>query len=176
MHAARRGTNHTRGRLRISDADLLQVPGRRFLAVHLPHFPTDRLRRLNRGLPPEQPLATWATAGNARQLCAVDQAAVAIGLHAGQALADAQAMSPGLQLAPADPEGDAEALYDLALWARRYTPLSAVDAPQGLLLDVTGCAHLLGGEPALLGDILARLHRAGIAGRGAISGGAMASS
>jgi protein ImuB len=103
-------------------------------------------------------------------LVAVDQAAAALGLRPGQALADAQAIAPDLLLRPADPDGDARALHALALWARRYTPLVATDPPEGLLLDITGCAHLLGGEPALLRDALERLRRAGLgARRGALS-------
>ncbi|SDE42049.1 Y-family DNA polymerase [Belnapia rosea] len=142
----------------------------RFLALHLPSFATDRLRRAAPALPPNRPLATWAGFGTRRLLVAVDAAAASAGLRPGQALADAQAIAPDLTLQPADPAGDAQALQALALWARRYTPLTAVDSPDGLLLDITGCAHLLGDEDTLLRDALARLGRAGIAARGAIAG------
>ena len=148
---------------------------RRFLALHLPELATDRIRRAEPGLPADRPLATWAPSGNRRVLLAVDQAAAAAGLRPGQALADAQASAPDLVLRPADPDGDAQALHALALWARRYTPLTATDPPDGLLLDITGCAHLLGGEQALLRDALARLQRAGIATRGAVAGAAATS-
>jgi protein ImuB len=147
----------------------------RFLALHLPCLATDRLRRIFKDLPAGQPLATWTTTGNRRLLAAVDQAAVAQGLHAGQQLADAQAIFPALMLLPAEPVADAAALHALALWGRRYTPLSAMDPPEGLVLDITGCAHLLGGEAALLRDALARLGRAGLAARGAIAGAAATS-
>lgn len=142
----------------------------RFLALHLPSLATDRLRRAAPDLPPTRPLATWAGLRGRRLLVAVDAAAAAAGLRPDQALADAQAIAPDLALRPADPQGDAQALRALALWARRYTPLTAVDPPDGLLLDVTGCAHLLDGEAALLRDALARLGRAGLAARGAIAG------
>jgi protein ImuB len=113
--------------------------------------------------------------GHRRLLVAVDHAAAAAGLRPGQALADAQAIVPELVLRPADPAGDARALHGLALWARRYTPLTATDPPDGLLLDITGCAHLLGGEATLLRDALTRLQRAGIAARGAVAGAAATS-
>jgi protein ImuB len=148
---------------------------RRFLALHLPCLATDRLRRMEPDLPADRPLATWAPSGNHRLLVAVDQSAAATGLRSGQALADAQAIAPDLLLRPADPDGDARALHALALWARRYTPLTAMDHPDGLLLDITGCAHLLGSEAALLRDALIRLHRAGIAARGAVAGAAATS-
>jgi protein ImuB len=150
-------------------------PPRRFLALHLPCLATDRLRRTAPDLPDGRPLATWAPVGNRRLLAAVDHAAMAASLRPGQALADAQAIAPDLVLRPADPEGDAAALHALALWARRYTPLTAADPPDGLLLDITGCAHLLGGEAALLRDALVRLRRAGIAARGAVAGAAATS-
>jgi protein ImuB len=142
----------------------------RYLALHLPGLATDRIRRAEPGLPPSLPLATWAPFGNRRVLTAVDSAAAGAGLRPGQALADAQAIAPNLLLRPADPAGDAQALHALALWARRYTPLTAVDPPDGLLLDITGCAHLLGGEAALLHDALSRLRQAGITARGAVAG------
>jgi protein ImuB len=142
----------------------------RFLALHLSEFATDRTYRAEPHLPPDRPLATWASSGNRRVLAAADRVAAAAGLRAGQALADAQAIKPDLLLRPADPEGDARALHALALWARRYTPLVATDPPDGLVLDITGCGHLRGGEAALLQDALARLHRAGITARGAVAG------
>ncbi|WP_304814231.1 DNA polymerase Y family protein [Falsiroseomonas sp.] len=144
---------------------------RRFLALHLPDLATARIRRAEPGLG-DSPLATWEASGSRRLLVAVDAAAAALGLAPGQALADAQAIAPGLLLRPADREGDARALRGLALWARRYTPLAAIDPPEGLILDITGCDHLFGGEAALLGDALDRLRHNGLAVQGAVAGAA----
>jgi protein ImuB len=44
-------------------------------------------------------------------------------------------------------------LAHLALWHQRYTPLAAIDAPDGIMLDVAGAAHLFGGEAALMARI-----------------------
>ncbi|MFC3126420.1 Y-family DNA polymerase [Pseudoroseomonas globiformis] len=145
----------------------------RFLALHLPCWETDLLRRAEPGLPQGVPLASWASSGSRRHLVAVDAVAAAGGLFAGQALADARALQPGLVLRHAAPEAEAAALRSLALWARRYTPLAAVDPPCGLLLDITGCAHLLGGEAELLQEARVRLARGGIEARGAVAGAAM---
>ena len=38
-------------------------------------------------------------------------------------------------------------LEKIADWCDRFTPLVAFDPPHGLVLDITGCAHLFGGEP-----------------------------
>lgn len=143
---------------------------RRFLALHLTDFATDRLQRAEPDLHFDEPLAIWASEGPRRIVAAVNAAAAQFGLRPGQALADAQAIMPTLSLRPADPAGDARMLQRLALWARRFTPLAAVDPPDGLLLDITGCAHLLGGEAGLMQDALARLGRAGFAARGAVAG------
>ena len=67
-------------------------------------------------------------------------------------LADARALAPGLVVHPADPAGDRGLLEALALWVQRWGPWSALDPPDGLIVDVTGVAHLFGGEAALMAD------------------------
>jgi len=104
-------------------------------------------------------------------VAAVDAAAAALGLRAGMPLAQAQALVPGLEagMHPAEPEADAAALGRLAAWCLRYAPLSAADAPDGIWLDVTGCAHLHGGETKLLRDLVGRLAAQGIAAHAAVA-------
>ncbi|MFL6350522.1 MAG: Y-family DNA polymerase [Bryobacteraceae bacterium] len=60
-------------------------------------------------------------------------------------------------------------LTHLVEWCDRYTPLAAADGSDGIILDITGCAHLFGGEGALLLDVQRRLHCMGIKSRGAIA-------
>jgi protein ImuB len=95
------------------------------------------------------------------------------GLRPGQSHADARAIAPGLVSASAEPEEERRALKALALWFERFSPLVAVDAglpeQEGLLIDMTGGAHLFGGEAALLQEILRRLEAAGIPARAAIA-------
>ncbi len=81
------------------------------------------------------------------------------------AVADARAVCPGLRLADADPPADAKALAALAGWCERYSPWVAVDGADGICIDISGAAHLFGGEAALVADLLARLARFGIDGR-----------
>jgi protein ImuB len=67
----------------------------------------------------------------------------------------------------------------MAQWCRRFSPVVAVDpdpaghlpdhAADGLLLDVTGEAHLFGGEHLLLMEIATRLRRMGVTTRLAIA-------
>ncbi len=89
-------------------------------------------------------------------------------------LADARARVDVLQVEPHDPEADAAALARLALWATRYTPaVSPFDAgsgADGFFLDITGAAHLFGGEAALMEDLSRRLRRFGLPARLAAAG------
>ncbi|SDB20436.1 Y-family DNA polymerase [Belnapia rosea] len=119
--------------------------------------------------PVEAPLVTRAHDGRRLAVAAANRAAQVLGLRPGMPLAHAQAMVPGLEVAAADPEGDADALADLAAWCLRYSPLTAPDAPGGLWIDATGCAHLHGGEEAMLEDLVGRLGRSGVAARAAIA-------
>lgn len=111
----------------------------------------------------------WRRQGNVDRLVAVDERAEAIGLAPGLALADARAMHPGIEALAEDATADARLLSGLADWCDRYTPLVAFDGDDGLFLDVTGCAHLFGGEAALVDDVLARLHHLGFAARAALA-------
>src|SRR6185312_4012667 len=79
-------------------------------------------------------------------------------------------MYPDLVVLPEDAAADARLLDRLADACLRYTPLTAVDPPDGLLLDIGGCAHLFGGETNLLADLSARLTAIGLAHRFAIAG------
>lgn len=87
--------------------------------------------------------------GNALRLSAVDAGAQALGLTAGMTLADARARCPSLAVRPADPEADARELDRLVRRMARFTPTVSADPPDGIVLDVTGCAHLFGGEGEL---------------------------
>lgn len=119
--------------------------------------------------PPDRPLVTAARLRSAQRLAAVDAAAFRLGLRPGLPLAQARAMLPDLDVVDADPDGDAAGLTRLAAWALRYSPLTAVDPPDGLWIDVTGASHLFGGEAAMLEDITTRLGRGGIAVRVAVA-------
>jgi protein ImuB len=108
------------------------------------------------------------------RLTAVDRKATSLGLCAGMTLADARAMLPALKVMAANEPADRTLLERIAEWCDRYTPFVALDPPHALLLDVTGVAHLFGGENRLLDQIRASLARQGFAVRGALAGTAAA--
>ncbi len=118
---------------------------------------------------PDAPLATIAEIEGAQRLVAVDRKGRALGLEPGMRLADARAMRPSLVCVASDPRAEALTLGSIAEWCRSFTPLVALDAPDGLVLDVTGAAHLFGGEEKLLALIETRLEARGFSARGAIA-------
>lgn len=90
-------------------------------------------------------------------------------MRRGIGLADARAMHPVIEVIETDPVADRRLLDGLADWCDRYTPLVAIDGEDGLILDITGCAHLFGGESALLSDLLSRLFHQGFDARAGLA-------
>ena len=116
------------------------------------------------------------------RITAINRAAQQAGAHVGQMLTDARAACPLIHVAQAEPEADDDMLQRLALWAGRYSPITAVDASAapdavaqdfGLLLDTSGCAHLFGGsksgEEKMIRDCLRRLNAMGFSASAAIA-------
>jgi protein ImuB len=103
------------------------------------------------------------------RITALNRAAQRAGLAEGELLSNARSKVRDLQTRDADPAADAAALRRLALWCLRYTPIAATwDEAAGadcLFLDITGCAHLFGGEAGLLSDLDARLRGFGLVPR-----------
>jgi protein ImuB len=122
---------------------------------------------------PDAPCIVVAKQNNALQIFALDDAAARIGLEVGLPLASARAICPQLGVFDADEAADARALNDIAAWCDRFTPLVALDAPHGLFLDITGCAHLFGGEAALLRLLCSVLTAHGFTVSAAIAGTAV---
>jgi protein ImuB len=140
----------------------------RILSLWLGRLSTDRIARQWREAP--SPLVVFGKRGNLDLLVAVDAAAEQRGLRTGLALAQARAMHPALAAVPEDQAADARLLDAIADWCQRYTPLVAVDPPDGILFDIGGCAHLFGGEEKLRADLLGRVTGFGFAARAAIGG------
>lgn len=91
------------------------------------------------------------------------------GIYRGMGLADARAIIPGLQVLDDKPDLSDKLLKRIAEWCIRFTPLAAIDSPDGIVLDVTGCSHLWGGDEAYLNDIVNRLNARGYHVRAAIT-------
>jgi len=142
---------------------------KRYLSVWLPRWPIERrsgsiAAEAGNRLPPDEgrPLVLSTNAQSGARITATNPAAEAEGLFAGMPVTDARAIHPALDVAPADEAGDTQALTRLALWCQRYSPLTRIEEPDGIGLDITGCAHLFGGEDGLMDDLVVRLERFGL--------------
>ncbi len=122
---------------------------------------------------PRSPLVLVAPGKGGARIVSLNRAARESGLAEGELLSNARSKVLDLQCRDADPAADAAALRKLALWCLRYTPVAAAcdetSGADGLFLDVTGCAHLLGGEAELLADLAKRLRAFGLYPRTAIA-------
>lgn len=139
---------------------------RRLLVIWLTRFASDLwLRgRLSAG-----PFALIARKGNSDHIHCLNEAALGLGLRVGMPLADARAIWPDLHTESYSAGRALQGLRLLARWASRYAPRVAMERPDGLVADITGVAHLFGGEAALREDLQARLERAGFQVQSAIA-------
>src|SRR6056297_2867026 len=135
---------------------------RRVVSVWFPRLASDRALRAR---PVDAPFALSLKTGTAERIQCLNDLAEAAGLSRGMGMADARAFCPDLVSRPARPQEDAGFLRVLARWATRYCPWVGLDGADGLALDVTGAAHLFGGEAAMLDDMRLRLMRSGFAVR-----------
>lgn len=123
-----------------------------------------------RGRPIDGPYALTLRASNTDRLHCLNPEAEARGLYRGMPLADARAICPTLETRPADPVQETAALAVLRRWSSRYAPMVAPDGTDGLMADISGVAHLFGGEEEMRADLQARLIRSGISGISGIAG------
>ena len=151
---------------------------RRFMSLSLPRWPVERrsLRPNSAASPsdaPELPFALVHTSTGGERLYALNNEAARLGLRRGQALADAKALEPGLRIAPFAPDADRRLLGAFARWCGRWSPWTAPDPGEpgedGVMVDITGCAHLFGGEDALVTAALAAVRGQGLTAHGAIA-------
>lgn len=112
-----------------------------------------------------------STTGNRRLVARRCSLAARAGVRVGMTLAHARALLPaqGVIAEPYLPALEARSLRALAIWATRFSPIVSPDAPDGLLLDITGCPHLFGGEAAMAERIVCDLSALGFQARAAIA-------
>jgi protein ImuB len=138
----------------------------RILSVWWPHLAIERWRKATgRDAPPDAAVVLTSEGAHGPVISAVTRAAAASGARVGARLTDARALDPGLVAVPADPAGDAALVERLARWAARWSPLVEIDGGDGLRLDVSGVAHLFGGEAALIEDVQERFAALGLSSR-----------
>ena len=125
---------------------------RRILSLWFPRLGAERaLRRRREAL--EVPLAVVGDRNGAQVLTSLDALAEARGLHRGQPLRDAMAICPALVTVTQEGKAESAFLDVLLRWAGKFSPWVATEAPDALVVDLTGCAHLFGGEAMLLEQV-----------------------
>ncbi|MEY8098695.1 DNA polymerase Y family protein [Falsihalocynthiibacter sp. S25ZX9] len=128
------------------------MPAKRILSLWFPRLGAERLLRLERGTL-EAPLAVARDTGNMQILSSLSLAASEAGLTMGQPLRDARAMCPALITRLQNPQAEADFLKTLRRWAGKFSPWVGEQGKTALILDITGCAHLFGGEESLLAAV-----------------------
>jgi protein ImuB len=141
---------------------------KRFLSIWFRYLTTDWLS-IRRPELRKAPFVFAIPERGQKVITAVNATAEAEGIVPGMPLADAKAIVPGLEFLDEKPGRDAKLLKALGEWCIRYTPIVAVDLPDGLILDISGCAHLWGDEAAYLEEIVTRLKSKGYYVRAAIA-------
>ncbi len=144
------------------------MPKRRILSVWFPRLGAERL--LRRDPPPEvisgdAPFAVVRETGQMQVLSSLSESAQAAGLTMGQPLRDAHAMCGHLVTRLQNPQAEAAFLNTLTRWAGQFSPWVAAEPPDALLLDISGCAHLFGGEASLVQEMTAATADLGLTAR-----------
>jgi protein ImuB len=133
---------------------------KRFVSIWFRHLKTDWFTRRQ----PELygvPFVLAAPDHGRMIVVAANALAEKEGIFTGITLADARAIIPSLKFLDDDPELSSKLLKGFAEWFIRYSPVVAIDGNDGLILDVSGCTHLWGGEKQYLTDINKRLNKFG---------------
>jgi protein ImuB len=140
----------------------------RYISIWFKHLTTDRIILSHPELK-NQPFVLAAPERGRMIVKAANKLAEANGIEPGTVVADARAILPSLKVLDDKPGLAGKLLHALAEWCIRYTPITAIDLPEGIILDATGCAHLWGGERAYLKTIVLKLRESGYDVRAAIA-------
>lgn len=142
--------------------------GKRFVSIWFQHLTTDWMIRQKSELK-ELPFVMAAPQHGRMVVKAVSHTAAIAGIEVGMVVADCRAILPALVVLDDVPEQAGKLLAHFAEWLLRYTPVGAVDTPDGIILDVSGCTHLWAGERPYLKDIVTRLRGYGYHVRAAMA-------
>ncbi len=134
---------------------------RRILSLWFPRLGADWYIRRHPQLA-GQPLAIVDTTGNAQTIATLSPEAQAAGVHPGQPMRDSHAMCERLITRNRNILGEIHFLAVLRRWAGKFSPWVAEEGSQGLVVDLTGCAHLFGGEASLMHVVQDDCHDMGL--------------
>ena len=142
--------------------------GKRYISIWFRHLLTDRLTRQQPELK-DTPFVLATKQRGRMVITAANANAQKKSIDVGMVVADCRAIQPDLKIINAEPGQEIKLLTALAEWCLRYSPAVAIDPPNGLIIDISGCAHLWGGERPYLKEILDRFKKFGYDTRAAIA-------
>ena len=143
---------------------------RRILCLHLPHLATERVRRdVASASDRQQPLVLTRPVGAVLVVEQVCPVARQLGVRPGMSLGQAQAIVPELVALAHESQRDRTTLGRLASWAVQFSPVVEPVAPDTLLVDITGCELLFGGEANIAQKAVVGLTRLGFHARAAVA-------
>ncbi len=128
----------------------------RFVAIWFRHLKTDWMIRCYPHLKDAPFVLAFPDHGRMR-INEVSASAKAKGIQAGMVVADAGIIFPDIKVFDDKPGLSEKLIKKLCLWCIRYTPIVTVDPPNGIILDISGCAHLWGSEEVYLKEITNKL-------------------
>ncbi len=141
---------------------------RRIVVIWFPHLVTDRLLRKQPELK-DVPFVMVMNERSRKIVKAVNVLAKEKGIYENMVLADCKALVPELTVLDYDVAEPKKLLHALAEWCIRYSPFISIDLPDVLILDVSGCTHLWGGEENYLKDIHKKFNEFGYTIRSAMA-------
>lgn len=134
--------------------------GKRFVSIWFRYLKTDWYTRRDPGLG-KIPFVLVSPDHGRMIITAANHLAETAGAFRGMPVADARALIPGIAVQDDQKSISEKLLHNIAEWCIRFSPLAAVDEPDGIILDATGCAHLWGGEKEYLTEIFSRFKTLG---------------
>ncbi|MEO0342762.1 MAG: DNA polymerase Y family protein [Pseudomonadota bacterium] len=126
---------------------------RRVLSIWFPHLGAERMLRVHRSRI-LQPYAVVERSHNLVNLHSLSPTAADEGLRIGQSLSDARAMCPDLLTSERNAPLEEAFMSALQRWAGQFSPWVSHQGQTDLCMDITGCAHLFGGEADMSAKIL----------------------
>jgi protein ImuB len=125
---------------------------RRILSLWFPRMGAERLLRHAR-MTEDLPFAVVRDTGQIKLISSLSVTAESQGLSCGQSLRDAMAICPSLITKSQNPQLEAQFLTNLCRWANKFSPWVAEEVSNALVIDLTGCAHLFGGEEGVVQQV-----------------------
>ena len=129
------------------------MPNRRIIATWFPYLGAERILRKAQHNP-EEPLVIVAQKSQREIITSVSNFANYKGLFVGQSLRDASAICPRLFTKTQNLYAEIQFLRGICRWSSRFSPWVAPEGNMGLVMDITGCSHLFGGEDKMIQHIL----------------------